>query len=849
MLFMLCVLSQTRAQMYNVYVKNADGKPLKGVLVYTFPTKAKAEAAYKDSKADGFLSDNARKSLVEEGKTDESGLCVIRAMSSGSIILDGGAVISGMYDFTLFHIEKYQKSELDFNLELVLTGKEFSAAPRPKKRTISASEQGEFAGGGEAEDLKQVTKTATPAMQAMGDGIAERHGNKVMVTKELDIEGEYARDDARFVAFPFVVLEEKGDTVYMPPAVVDGQDYGNSMVRRMSFQVSRDKLEPYHFDRSMHMQAHNSERFLYSKPADITKGTKYHVPGILWYEDYNGVYHRDSMLFSDGKEREPMRFLNWSDVRDLAPIERERFVKRGTYEAVADNESFNLEFEVGKARLNLNDSATVAARDSMLRWLSSYYRTGSISKIEIRGYSSPEGSVRSNQSLSRARAETIRSLLASNFPGTTIKPEFDEYDNIVPWDKVADVMMTEMDDTVARMNAVKLKEMVAGITDLDKQYAAVRANPELYRYLLDNVLERVRKVDIQANIVVQKILSKEEILDRYENVADFRYKMLDYQYYVMMCHLADNERWDELYDVSKRAYEKFSKEREVQRQILANPSDTSLTYVPTMVPYPLAGYYYAVSTLRRGMMNVNILKPYLDDGGVGEQRGGVLNSLPFIVGQVLMYCQGEDFGKANHLIRKYRLMSYPHLKGLIMFVRCLDGQYKGPENEDVRQYVMASSPMNKAVMLTALGQYREAIELLYSDEVPNPDAKVEYMKAICHFRLQPSRLTALNVDGYSGSAMYADSEDDVDSGDDADDGKQTLTNPTAWAAPMLNALRLENSNVDYLENDGYFNNAYRQMVMYFWKRLQMGVPIERVVAEYDALVARMRKEKAQEMVN
>ncbi len=828
MLLLACVLLQAQAQRYNVYVKNKQGVPLRGVLVYSFPTRVMGENAMKELREQYAISSKYKSDPELIGKTDAEGLCIVKGFSSGSILLDGGDV-QPAHGVGLYRIKDFQKDNTDFSLHLVLDG---------------------IGGDGVDSVLREVEKTATLPMAAAGDGTADRHGNTVVITKELDIDGEYARGDGRFVAFPFIVFEQTGDTVYMPPSVIDGKDFGRSMMRRMSFDIERDKLEGYHHDRSMHMQDHLSERFLYAKPADIERGTKYHVPGILWYEDYNGVYHRDSVLFSDGKEREPMRFLEWSSVFDIAPIDRtaECYYRKGTFESVPDNASFNLDFEVNRTALNMADSATVVALDSMLRWLSGHYAEGAIQEIVIRGYSSPEGSESRNRELSRGRSETIRAMLARHFPGVYIRPYPDPvYHNIVPWPKVVDYVLTQMEDTVARANAMRVQQIVEGIASIDAQNTALKKHRELYDYMKENVLPRVRKVDIQANIIMQKVLSTEEVIALYEkNENGFREKMVPYQYYIMMCHLADEEKWEELRVVSKRAYERLAKESLAEKTIaIVTDTDTVTKSMEEFVPYPLAGYYYAMSTLRCGQSDPSILRPYLDDGGIGNRvKCPYMNALPFLVGQVLMYCQEGNFGVADQLIMKYGLSRFDNLEELIMFVRCLDGQYRDGYTHAaaIRKYVMESSPMNKAVMLTALGQYRESLALLYSDAMPENDAKVEYMKAICHFQLQPTRLRELSADGFAGAVMYAGAADDTQGGTDGEE-RNAQTRPD-WAAPMLEAIRLDNTNLAYIENDGYFNNAYRQMVAYFCKRLKAGVPIGRVVAEYDALIAQMRENKS-----
>ena len=854
----LCGLVEVCAQgsvgtQYNVTVKNSKGEPLEGVLVYSFVSEKQGKAAYDVASKSlaGFEDpdiDKDKFGLIAEGKTDETGYCVINCMAKGAIVLDGADIMSGSYGMQLYNVKDYISDKLDIDIDLVLAGKTYISWSEDGKRHIHDENlvNSEFVGGGEETMLKTVEHKASPMMDKIAPRVTRFDRDYIEVTAPVEIEGEYARSDARFVVFPHIVFEEKDTTVYMPPVAVQGENYTKSMERRMSFDTSHDKLNAYRFDHSMYMQNHGSEQFLYSQLAHITKGTKYRIPGDLWYEDYNGVYHCDSMIFSEGKEQEPMRFLDWSSVRKLAPIDRELFVRKGKLEALPENASFNLDFVVNTAQLRLTDSTTVAQRDSMMRWINGYYsgRDGSaISDIIIRGYSSPEGREERNIELSHGRAATIKALLASRFPGVDIKMQFDEHDNVVTWDSISNILLSDMDDSLARKYAVQIKEIIADKSKMNDQYEAIqKAGGGLYEYLKENVLGRVRKVDVQANIIVRKVYSKEEIIAMYETDPDFRQNMIEYQYYAILCYLADKERWDELYDVAKRAYEKYPTDMTVRKQFRITTdqeakNDTTpgrLRTVDAKVPYPLAGYYYAAATLKKGMSDVNILKPYLDDGKTGVRE--VMNSLPFVANQVLMYCQRESFNEAADMVARHNLEKHPELYGLVMFVKCLGGHYQdpGPEGEKVRQYIMGTSDMNKAVLHAALGSYREALKVLYGPGVPKNDAKVEYLKAICHFNLLNSRQRALDVDGYSSGVVY-NSDDD-----DSSKKSEYETNTVTWAAPMLNALRLEKSNVKYLENDGYFNNAYRQMIMYFWTRMQAGVPIAKVAREYDALVAQMR---------
>lgn len=893
LLFVLvvCAIVDVQAQMSVSVRSKKDGNPLSGVIVYSFATKKSARLAFDEgNRKDNYANSFNKRDVIQEVKTGSNGICYIDVPSHGALILDGGDA-STPHAFSYFLVEDFIEDELDSEIELVLdtlnTGDE-------KIRTL-----------GEAK-INAMSKIGTTGSEL------KRHGkNYITLERDIDISGDLARNDARFVAMPTIyfytpvsveapcdgvisnlkvqvgnrvsagdiilsignknicsettgnvshIFCQVGDSVQegtsllqldsairnMPPAVVDGRDYTRGMVRRTSFQSSRDKLDDFYFDKGIFLTDHQKERIRYSQLAKITKGTKYKVPGLLWYEDYNSVYHEEPLLFADGTETEPMRLLNWDAARQFSPIDRDLFFIKGHATKSKDSTDFKIKFEQGKEFLNLRDTSTVRERDNMIEWLSQYYnlKEGELSDIEVLGYSSPEGTEARNRVLSHGRAKTITQLLKGYFPEVKIKSVFDKHDNIVPWEIVADSMAL-MNDTLAHRYANEIRTIISDKNGFDAQYRAIRANKDLYDYLDKYVLDRVRIVRIKASIIVNKVLTKEEIIERYETDHNFRKsKLLPYQSYIMMCYFADREDWDQLYKVANDAYHDKRMPWQVVKQIAHTDSTTKS--IETFVPYPLAGYYYAVASMRKGIVNTDILKPYLDDGPAGSDRKykdvPIMNSLPFIVAQVLMYCQDESFDGANRLIKKYNLMQYPQLTGLIMFVRCLDGQYT--DFPEVRNYVMSTSSMNKAVILSALGKYDEALGVLYGDDIPENDSKVEYLRAICLFKKQTDAITRFDAESIPVSALY---EDNYKLDGNEDEQKNDI--PTAWAVPMLNAFKLDKKHIEYFPTDGYFNNAYRQMILYAWERMQAGVSLQRIADEYNALIKRMKDNKKRSLTS
>ena len=109
------------------------------------------------------------------------------------------------------------------------------------------------------------------------------------------------------------------------------------------------------------------------------------------------------------------------------------------------------------------------------------------------------------------------------------------------------------------------------------------------------------------------------------------------------------------------------------------------------------------------------------------------------------------------------------------------------------------------------------------------------------FKRQSNAITRFEAESMPVSSLYVE-EDDF--GMEEKKEEQANTIPSTWAVPMLNAIKLDEANLEYFKKDGYFNNAYRQMILYAWERMKAGVSLERISYEYSALVARMKKNKA-----
>ena len=155
------------------------------------------------------------------------------------------------------------------------------------------------------------------------------YGRSKMIGGLFEIDSDFARDDARFVVFPRVVFPDQDSVLYLKPTVVDGALYRKDMHRRMGLVSDNDKLDFYRLDNSFNMKAHTDDMFEFIQYVDVDKGVRYYADAQVWYEDFNGIYNRYVKKLQDGKEAEPMRFLDWDAAKRTVKIDATQYKKEG----------------------------------------------------------------------------------------------------------------------------------------------------------------------------------------------------------------------------------------------------------------------------------------------------------------------------------------------------------------------------------------------------------------------------------------------------------------------------------------------------------------------------------------
>ena len=715
---------------------------------------------------------------------------------------------------------------------------------------------------------------------------ARARGKTLTFDGEVELDTAYTRNDARYVFAPRLIMVEdehlgkkRKDSVvicHFPPYVFDALPYEKTQLRRMQFDSSRDKLDEYKINRrkditgedSVFMEERGRYRFKYHavyEPRELGKG--YVSRKHEWYEDYRKVYREDrnedpTEPWWDGKIQEPLFFLDWSGVQSIVSIDPLKYPKELKTITLNDTKQVKLEFEVGKTTLDMSDSLTRTGLDVLYRMLERWYNdpNAEVRDVHVSGYASPEGTFATNVRLAQDRSsELIRLLRAQSGSGKVRQWHNDNLEEknkgfVVEWNEVADSLEKRYNTPEAQEAAAGIRAITEVTEDRDAQQRQI-LSAAWYPMVKETALKMVRRVVVRVEYVAQRELTPDEIYEKYVNDTPKGYHqgigLGDYEYFHLMNRLYDEEHWSELRVIAQAAYDNIEVTGEPAKRTTlmedttaTNPDDRFYLKAdekPFDRHYALAAYYLSCCMLKAGDTDstaVHLLEEFLDDERKEIKKrelGDRWNDPAIVVNHILLNCYAQDFKRAEYYALYWlptesnapndpNLQAYSNMRKLIAFLN-------GDEDPQAMEYIKSTSGLNAAVVYLDRENWKEALAILNdSSRTDQGDAKVHYMKAICRYQML-DELQRKHAREYYDSYFIYDPRPDDD-------------NPRDIAAPMLEALRLNPELEKHLDNDGYFNNAYRRLVKYFWHRIRKegeNADMDVIREEYDKLIAKYVK--------
>ena len=373
----------------------------------------------------------------------------------------------------------------------------------------------------ESVSLKEVTisqKRITDKILPEPTDIEVR-GNYFHVKTRVRVPREMFSHNTRLVVQPVLNNATRKQVTLMKPMVYDAREYNETQDRLYNFDLNDslagDPLARYitvkseqtrEKGRSNDIIGYNDSIYVEHVKDDFSCDV------YMAIENYNRILYRDTTIIARGTVN-PLRFLDYSfaahELTDSAYFPKKEVQLRDSQGKV------NLRFPVGKAVFDSNDPQNASEIDKLRQQIEtiSQSKGASLSSLELRGQSSPEGRYSRNMSLAKMRMDYALGFLKRTLPADmTQGMTFTSDATVAPWSRVAEILRK---DTLAseadRVEAI----LAAHPGNIEAQGRAIQRLPFYHKIIATRCLPQLRRVDYTLHYNVYRTLTIDEIAQLY----------------------------------------------------------------------------------------------------------------------------------------------------------------------------------------------------------------------------------------------------------------------------------------------------------------------------------------------
>ena len=372
----------------------------------------------------------------------------------------------------------------------------------------------------ESVSLKEVTisqKRITDKILPEPTDIEVR-GNYFHVKTRVRVPREMFSHNTRLVVQPVLNNATRKQVTLMKPMVYDAREYNETQDRLYNFDLNDslagDPLARYitvkseqtrEKGRTNDIIGYNDSIYVEHVKDDFSCDV------YMAIENYNRILYRDTTIIARGTVN-PLRFLDYSfaahELTDSAYFPKKEVQLRDSQGKV------NLRFPVGKAVFDSSDPQNASEIDKLRQQIENISKSkgASLSSLELRGQSSPEGRYASNLNLAKMRMDYALGFLKRTLPADmTQGMTFTSDATVAPWSRVAEMLRK---DTLAT-EAERVEAILAAHRDIEAQGRAIQRLPFYHQIIATRCLPQLRRVDYTLHYNVYRTLTIDEIAQLY----------------------------------------------------------------------------------------------------------------------------------------------------------------------------------------------------------------------------------------------------------------------------------------------------------------------------------------------
>lgn len=540
----------------------------------------------------------------------------------------------------------------------------------------------------ESVSLKEVTisqKRITDKILPEPTDIEVR-GNYFHVKTRVRVPREMFSHNTRLVVQPVLNNATRKQVTLMKPMVYDAREYNETQDRLYNFDLNDslagDPLARYitvkseqtrEKGRTNDIIGYNDSIYVEHVKDDFSCDV------YMAIENYNRILYRDTTIIARGTVN-PLRFLDYSfaahELTDSAYFPKKEVQLRDSQGKV------NLRFPVGKAVFDSNDPQNASEIDKLRQQIEtiSQSKGASLSSLELRGQSSPEGRYSRNMSLAKMRMDYALGFLKRTLPADmTQGMTFTSDATVAPWSRVAEILRK---DTLAseadRVEAI----LAAHPGNIEAQGRAIQRLPFYHKIIATRCLPQLRRVDYTLHYNVYRTLTIDEIAQLY--VQDYS-QLSKYEFFKLYRAEADTAKRVAMMRQALEVYPSF----------MAAANDLS------------------VQLINHRQYDASLLRPF---AGAGAPQEVNVNQLITLLNEGL-------YASADSVAHFVNDNESTHT--ILAVNAVLNSRY------DAKNYatIAKTGKRNEVVMLLAMKLDDAALRM--SRQLPDNEAVSHYLRAIC----------------------------------------------------------------------------------------------------------------------
>ena len=512
----------------------------------------------------------------------------------------------------------------------------------------------------------------------------EIKGNYLSVRTRVRVPREMFSHDTRLVVQPVLHNVTRGTMQLMRPMVYDAREYNRTQDRLYDFDMNSeeagDPLARYVTVKSdaLREKGRTNDIIGYSDSVYVEHiKDEFSCDVYMAIENYNRILYRDTTIIARGTVN-PLRWLDCQfaarQTTDPAFLPKPEVQLRDTHGEV------KLQFPIGKAKFRTNDPQNMAEISKLQRQIEDISQSegATLSGLELRGQSSPDGSYKRNMQLAQQRMDFALAYLRRQLPESMRRGvSFSSKGSVASWADV--IARMRADGHAAEADATEARISRFGSTEA--QNRAAYGLP-FYKTLLEGkYLPMMRRVDYMLHYSIYRSLTDDEIRDIYN---DDYHKLTRFEFFKLYRAETDDARREQI----------------MRQAIEVYPS-----------------YLAAANDLEAELLNSHRADPSLLRQFAGARAPQELNT-----NQMIALITSGLYTEADSLAPFVARNDDTQL--LLAVNDALNGRCA-----DNFATIARTSPRNEVAMLLAMKRNDEALRQCAN--LPDNDAVSHYLRAIC----------------------------------------------------------------------------------------------------------------------